>query len=88
MFRLDYLSCILTVLSTILIARKAWAGFVLAAVNSLLICLIGFETHQMGFIPANIFCIAIYAVSIRSWIRDSRVAGGGNMSAISRVDRA
>ena len=60
MFRLDYLSCALTVLSTVLIGRKRWAGFVFAGINSLLICFIGLETRQIGFIPANIFCIVMY----------------------------
>jgi len=71
MFRLDYISCALTVLSTILIANKRWAGFVVAAVNSGLICCIGLETHQTGFIPANLFCIVIYSFSVRSWKRQS-----------------
>jgi hypothetical protein len=81
MFRLDYLSCALTVLSTVLIGRKQWAGFVVAGINSLLICFIGLETHQIGFIPANLFCILIYGFTIRSWIRGSRVAGAGNAIA-------
>jgi hypothetical protein len=75
MFRLDYLSCVLTVLSTILIGRKAWIGFVVAGINSLIISFIGLRTHQVGFIPANVFCIVIYVFSIRAWIRDSRVPG-------------
>ncbi|MGH9563960.1 MAG: hypothetical protein ACRD3S_21115 [Terracidiphilus sp.] len=74
MLRLDYLSCALTVVSTLLIGRKAWIGFVVAGINSLIISLIGLKTHQMGFIPANVFCIVIYVFSIRAWIRDSRVA--------------
>lgn len=74
MFRLDYLSCVLTVLSTILIGRKAWIGFVVAGLNSLIISFIGLRTHEMGFIPANVFCIVIYVFSIRAWMRDSRVA--------------
>jgi hypothetical protein len=73
MLRLDYLSCLLTILSTILIGRKMWTGFILAGINSLLLCFIGYETHQTGLIPANIFCIAVYGFSIRSWIRDSRL---------------
>jgi hypothetical protein len=81
MFRLDYLSCALTVLSTVLIGRKRWAGFVFAGINSLLICFIGLETRQIGFIPANIFCIVMYGFCIRSWIRDSRVAGAGDAVA-------
>jgi len=81
MFRLDYLSCLLTVLSTILIGRKQWAGFVIAGMNSLLICWIGIETRQTGFIPANLFCIIIYVCSIRSWRRDSAVPDAANASA-------
>ena len=42
--------------------------------NSLLICFIGLQTHQIGFIPANVFCIVVYGFSIRSWLRDSDVA--------------
>ncbi|HEY6489992.1 MAG: hypothetical protein WCC26_12610 [Terracidiphilus sp.] len=70
MIRLDYFSCILTVLSTILVGRKLWAGFVVAGLNSILLCVIGFRTAQLGFIPANLFCIVVYAYSIRSWMRD------------------
>jgi hypothetical protein len=68
--RLDYLSCLLTVLSTVLVGRKMWHGLVVAGVNSVLICLIGLQTSQFGFIPANLFCIAVYGVSIRSWRRE------------------
>ena len=67
MLRLDYLSCFLTVVSTILVARKRWSGLVLAGVNSAIICAIGFRTAQFGFIPANLFCILVYALSLRSW---------------------
>jgi hypothetical protein len=63
------LSCLLTVLSTVLVGRKLWMGLVVAAVNSLLICVIGVRTEQFGFIPANLFCIGVYALSIRSWRR-------------------
>lgn len=72
MFRLDYFSCLLTVLSTILVGRKLWMGLAVAAVNSILICFIGFKTAQFGFIPANLFCIAVYATSIRSWRRQEQ----------------
>jgi len=69
-FRLDYLSCFLTILSTVLVGRKLWTGLVVAGVNSVIICVIGLRTAQLGLIPANLFCIAVYVVSIRSWIRD------------------
>jgi hypothetical protein len=78
--RLDYLSCALTVLSTILVGRKLWTGLVVAAVNSVIFCVIGLRTAQLGFIPANLFCIAVYGISLRSWLRDGR--------GISRRSRA
>src|SRR5258708_3931065 len=70
MFHLDYLSCFLTVLATILLARKSWLGFLIAIVNSLIVCAIGLRTSQLGFIPANLFCICAYAFSMRSWLRE------------------
>lgn len=72
MQHLDYLSCCLTVVSTVLVARKRWSGLVLAGINSAIICAIGFRTAQFGFIPANLFCILVYAVSLRSWRRPRR----------------
>ena len=68
-FRLDYLSCILTIASTILVGRRCWEGWALATVNSVIICIIGLRTAQTGFIPANVFCIAMSAVNLRSWRR-------------------
>ena len=67
MFRLDYVSCVLTVVSTILIGKRYWEGWVLAAVNSAVVCVIGLKTAQLGFIPANLFCIILYAFNLRSW---------------------
>ena len=67
MFRLDYVSCVLTVVSTILIGKRYWEGWVLAAVNSAVVCVIGFKTAQLGFIPANLFCIVLYCFNLRSW---------------------
>ena len=72
MFRLDYLSCVLTIVSTILVGRRYWEGWIVAAINSVVICLIGFRTSQFGFIPANLFCIGIYGFSVRSWIKTPR----------------
>ena len=28
---------------------------------------IGLRTSQLGFIPANLFCIVLYAVNLRTW---------------------
>jgi hypothetical protein len=67
LFRLDYVSCILTVVSTVLLGKRYWEGWILAALNSAIICVIGFRTAQFGFIPANICCIALYALNLRSW---------------------
>jgi hypothetical protein len=70
MFHFDYLSCFLTVLATILLARKSWIGLLIAIVNSLIVCAIALRTSQLGFIPANLFCICIYAFNIRSWLKE------------------
>ena len=69
---LDYLSCLLSILSTVLVGRKLWFGLLIAIVNSVIVCVIGFHTLQFGFIPANLFCIGINAFCIRSWLRDRR----------------
>jgi hypothetical protein len=70
MFHLDYLSCFLTIVATILLARKSWIGLIVAIVNSLIVCVIGLRTSQLGFIPANLFCICIYAFNMRPWLKE------------------
>jgi len=65
--RLDYLSCVLTIASTVLVGRRLWYGWIVAGVNSLVICLIGLRTGQFGFVPANLLCIGIYANNVRNW---------------------
>ena len=70
MLRLDYLSCILTIISTILVGRRCWEGWLVASVNSVIICVIGIKTAQFGFIPANLFCILVSAHNLRSWRRE------------------
>jgi hypothetical protein len=70
MFHLDYLSCFLTVLATILLARKSWIGLLIAIVNSVIVCAVALRTSQLGFIPANLFSICIYAFSMRSWLKE------------------
>ena len=72
MFRLDYLSCLLTVVATILVGKKMWTGFLFSGVNSVIVCIIGLHTSQYGFIPANLFCIGLYAFNIRSWRKEKR----------------
>src|SRR5579864_4013110 len=37
MLRLDYLSCFLTILSTVLIGKKLWQSWVVAGANSIII---------------------------------------------------
>ena len=69
MLKLDYLSCLLTVISTILVGKRWWGGWVLAAINSVILCVIGYRTSQLGFIPANIFCMVLYRLNVRSWRR-------------------
>ncbi len=69
-FHLDYISCLLSIVSTVLVGRKLWFGLIVSIVNSVIVCAIGFHTLQFGFIPANLFCIGINAFSIRSWRKD------------------
>jgi hypothetical protein len=76
MLHLDYLSCFLTVLATILLARKSWIGLLIAIVNSLVVCAIGLRTSQLGFIPANLFCIGVYGFSMRSWLKKQTHTNG------------
>jgi hypothetical protein len=71
MLRLDYISCFLTIASTVLIGRRKWQGWIVAGVNSLIISVIGVRTAQTGFIPANLFCIAIYGYNILQWRKSS-----------------
>jgi hypothetical protein len=73
-FHLDYVSCLLSIVSTLLVGRKLWFGLIVSIVNSLIVCAIGLHTLQFGFIPANLFCIGINAFSIRSWLKDRPVS--------------
>jgi hypothetical protein len=79
--RLDYLSCVLTIASTILVGRRCWEGWALAGVNSILICVIGLRTAQLGFIPANVFCIAVSAINLREWRKSEPAAIQSRASA-------
>ena len=67
MLRLDYLSCFLTILSTVLIGKKLWQGWIVAGANSIIICVIGMRTAEFGFLPANLFCIGVYANNVWNW---------------------
>jgi hypothetical protein len=69
MFRLDYLSCFLTIVATILVGRKMWTGLIVSGANSLIVCVIALHTSQYGFIPANVFCICINAFNLRTWLK-------------------
>jgi hypothetical protein len=85
MFRLDYLSCFLTVVATILVGRKMWSGLVVSGVNSLIVCVIGLHTSQYGFIPANVFCICINAFNLRAWLSSGMVKGAGRSESTTDV---
>jgi hypothetical protein len=79
MLRLDYLSCVLTILSTVMVGRRKWQGWVVAGANSAIISVIGLQTGQWGFVPANAFCIALYLYNIRKW--RSREGNGAELPA-------
>lgn len=80
--RLDYISCFLTIGSTVLIGKRYWQGWLVAAANSVIICYIGLQTEQTGFIPANIFCLGIYGYNVYQW----RVAKPGQSQAVAASD--
>jgi hypothetical protein len=91
MCHLDYLSCFLTILATVLVGRKSWTGLLVSIVNSMIVCVIGFRTSQFGFIPANLVCICVYAFSIRSWVNKTRThrirpAMGAGSTETTRVN--
>jgi uncharacterized membrane protein YjdF len=73
MLRLDYISCALTIISTVLVGRKLWHGWIVAAINSVVVCWIGIRTAQFDFVPANIFCIGLYANNLSQWRLKPRV---------------
>ena len=67
LFRLDYISCALTLLSTYLVGKRKWQGWIVAGANSAIICVIGIRTAQFGFVPANIFCLGMYGYNVVHW---------------------
>ena len=81
--RLDYVSCILTVLGTFLLGKKLWQGWIVAAVNSAVVCVIGVRTSQFGFVPANLLCIALYTSNLVTWRFKARPASA-NVEEASR----
>ena len=86
MLRLDYVSCVLTIASTVLIGRRKWQGWILAGANSLIISVIGMQTAQTGFIPANLFCIAIYGYNILQWRERSAAENSSPAAASDRLE--
>lgn len=86
MLRLDYLSCLLTIASTVLIGRRKWQGWIVAGFNSVIISVIGFRTAQTGFIPANLFCIAIYGYNILQWREQAARENSPTVPASDRLE--
>jgi hypothetical protein len=75
---LSYLSCLLTIASTVLVGRRHWQGWVVAGVNSVVISAIGWQTGQWGFLPANLFCLGIYAYNLKAWWAPQRAGAEGH----------
>jgi hypothetical protein len=84
MLRLDYLSCVLTILSTVMVGGRKWQGWVVAGANSAIISVIGLQTGQWGFVPANVFCIALYLYNIKKW----RLRGANSAELPSTVSES
>ena len=73
MLRLDYVSCFLTILSTVLVGKKLWQGWIVAGANSIIICVIGMRTAEFGFLPGNLLCIGLYANNLWNWRMKSQI---------------
>ena len=86
-FRLDYLSCLLTIVATILVGGKKWTGLVVSGVNSLIVCIIGVHTSQYGFIPANVFCICINAFNLKLWLKKGEQSRPDQISALAEAEQ-
>src|SRR5258708_29127977 len=82
MLKLDYVSCILTIISTVLIGKKLWQGWVIAGANSIIICVIGMRSAQFGFVPANLFCIGLYANNLWNWRPKTQVQATPPISTV------
>ena len=91
---LDYLSCFLTIASTMLVGRRKWQGWVVAAVNSVIISIIGGEDMRLLEIDeaanhirelvdpeANIIWGSAFNPELEGRIRVSVVATGIEQSA-------
>jgi hypothetical protein len=74
MLRLDYVSCFLTILSTVLVGKKLWQGWIVAGANSIIICLIGMRTSEFGLLPGNLFCMGLYANYLWNWRLKTKIA--------------
>jgi hypothetical protein len=84
MLHLDYVSCLLTVASTVMVGKRLWQGWIVAALNSMVICVIGIHTGQWGFVPANIFCLLIYIYNLHNW-RQPQLAPAATQSPTQAV---
>lgn len=58
-----------------------WQGWVVAGANSAIICVIGLRTMQLGFIPANLFCIVLYIHNMVQWKHRLQLPGKRRDSA-------
>jgi hypothetical protein len=87
MFRLDYISCLLTIASTVMIGRRLWHGWIVAGANSAVICYIGVRTAQTGFVPANLFCIAMYGYNIVQWRKSAVTKPAPQEQMVVREER-
>ena len=85
-FRLDYLSCLLTVVATILVGGQKWTGLVVSGVNSMIVCIIGVHTSQYGFIPANVFCICVYAFNLKLWLKNKEQPRTNQISTLTEAE--
>jgi hypothetical protein len=50
-------------------------------VNAMIMCMIGLRTGQLGFIPANLFCIAISFGNLRAWRKEAPASSEARMES-------
>jgi len=84
LFRLDYISCALTLLSTYLVGKRKWQGWIVAGANSAIICIIGVQTSQLGFVPANLFCLGMYGYNVMHWRESANSTSPERQTKIER----
>ena len=71
MFRLDYLSCLLAVVATVLVGRKMWTGLVVSGLNSFIVCVMCCRAEPVARARNN----GVLSITKKRLTRQDRQAG-------------